>query len=229
MAEQETALAAERWDEEYRQGRYRDEPPLPFVRDILATLGAHPAIRAGVGLYVGCGNGRNYLPLIDAGLTLHGLDLSAEALRQLAERRPAVAPMLVHGDLASLARPQPVAYVIALQVLQHGGEVTVRQSFARVADLLTPGGLFFVRVNAVSTQVYHKHVVTEEGMLGGRTIRYLDGPKRDLSVHFFSREELSALTGDAFEEVLPPREDITQRTAPASGFWSQWEAIWRRR
>ncbi len=63
-------LAARRWDAEYRSGRYADDPPLPFVAEILATLDEHPALRDGVGLYVGCGNGRNYLPLVDAGLRL---------------------------------------------------------------------------------------------------------------------------------------------------------------
>ena len=63
-------LTAERWDAEYRTGRYVDEPPLAFVDTILAVLATRPAARAGAGLYVGCGNGRNYLPLVDGGLTL---------------------------------------------------------------------------------------------------------------------------------------------------------------
>ena len=37
-----------RWDDEHRHGRYEAEPPLP------------------------CGNGRNYLSLIDAGARRHG-------------------------------------------------------------------------------------------------------------------------------------------------------------
>ena len=35
------------------------------------------------GLYVGCGNGRNLLPLLDAGLDLTGLDISRQAIAQL--------------------------------------------------------------------------------------------------------------------------------------------------
>ncbi len=45
-----------RWDAEYRNGRYAADPPLPFVAEIPATLDEHPALRAGVGLYVDCGN-----------------------------------------------------------------------------------------------------------------------------------------------------------------------------
>src|SRR5438093_504855 len=80
-------LLAARWNSEYRAGRYVGERPIPFVDRILSTLRAHPAAISGVGLYVGCGNGRNYLPLVAAGLTLHGLDVSREALDQLIARR----------------------------------------------------------------------------------------------------------------------------------------------
>ena len=84
-----TTLVGERWDDEYRHGRYELDPPLPFVQEILTTLQAHGEIWHEVGLYVGCGNGRNYLPLIDAGANLHGLDISEKAIQGLAERRPA--------------------------------------------------------------------------------------------------------------------------------------------
>src|SRR5205814_8186519 len=89
-------LTALRWDAEYRRGRYADDPPLAFVEDILTVLDGAPGVRGGVGLYVGCGNGRNYLPLVDAGLRIYGLDLSIEALRQLAARRSALP--LICGD-----------------------------------------------------------------------------------------------------------------------------------
>src|SRR5437879_10254937 len=90
-------LTALRWDTEYRSGRYADDAPLPFVGDILTALDDAPTLREGIGLYIGCGNGRNYLPLVDAGLRILGLDLSLEALRQLAARRAAL-PLLICGD-----------------------------------------------------------------------------------------------------------------------------------
>src|ERR1039457_6031440 len=86
-----TATAA--WDAEYRAGRYRDEPPVAFTGDILAA-----GRQAGTtsGLYIGCGNGRNYLPLV-AG----GLDLSAGE-----ERLSAGEPVAGGGEFLSGA---PVA------------------------------------------------------------------------------------------------------------------------
>jgi hypothetical protein len=81
----EPGRAAASWDAEYAAGRYAGEAPVAFTRDILAA-----ARRATVssGLYTGCGNGRNYLPLVAGGLDLTGLDISPAAITQLAARAP---------------------------------------------------------------------------------------------------------------------------------------------
>src|SRR2546422_750085 len=135
-------LTASRWDDEYRNQRYANEPPLPFVDRILETLRADDAAGHGTGLYVGCGNGRNYLPLVDAGLELFGLDRNG---------------------------------------------------------------------------------------WGGLTVRFDDGPKSGLLVHFFSDGELRERLTPAFAPVTDVREDVTVRAAPKTGSWAQWEAIWKRR
>jgi hypothetical protein len=60
------------WDAEYSAGRHRDELPVSFTRDILA---AARQAGAGRGPYIGCGNGRNYLPLVGAtrGMRAHAV------------------------------------------------------------------------------------------------------------------------------------------------------------
>src|SRR5438128_5432529 len=132
MDERLTALL---WDAEYRSGRYADDAPLPFVGDILTALDDAPTLRDGIGLYIGCGNGRNYLPLVDAGLRLYGLDLSLEALRQLRTRRAAPRP-LICGDFRTFAADGGFDYVVAIQVFQHGAAADVAAYFATVAKLL---------------------------------------------------------------------------------------------
>lgn len=60
-------------------------------------------------LYVGCGNGRNYLPLPDARLRLYGLGPSLKEFRQLVARRRATSLPLIYGDFRgfrSRDRPQ---------------------------------------------------------------------------------------------------------------------------
>lgn len=71
MASQPGAAAA--WDAEYAAGRYSCEPPVAFTGDILAAVRQAGLTR---GLYIGCGNGRNYLPLVAGGLDLTGAELS---------------------------------------------------------------------------------------------------------------------------------------------------------
>jgi hypothetical protein len=97
MNQQHSTAAA--WDTEYRAGRYRDEPPVTFTQDILAAARETGPDR---GLYIGCGNGRNYLPLVAAGLDLTGLDISAAAIAQLASRAPGRRDRLIRGDLTAL-------------------------------------------------------------------------------------------------------------------------------
>src|SRR5688572_17112100 len=91
-------LLSLRWDAEYRRGRYAGEPPIQFAGTVVSILQQHPSILERGGLYVGCGNGRNYLPLVDLGLDLLGLDVSPEAIRRLAERRPAQTLRLICED-----------------------------------------------------------------------------------------------------------------------------------
>ncbi len=225
----ESALIARRWDAEYRAGRYTGEPPLAFVAEIVAALDAEPARRAGRGLYVGCGNGRNYLPLVDAGLRLCGLDLSLESLRQLAGRRPETPLPLVCSDFRAFGSARPFGYVVALQVFQHGTAADLQAYLDHAAALLEPGGLLFLRINSAATEIWHDHTILERGALGGLTVRYDAGPKTGMPVHFCSREELLALTRERFAPVGEPHQDVIAREAPKTGSWAQWEGIWRRR
>lgn len=228
MTGMDPTQTAKRWDTEYREGRYVQEPPIPFVEEILTVLRNHGAILHGIGLYVGCGNGRNYLPLVEAGARLYGLDLSSEALRQLLARRPTTALPLICGDFRRFHSARPFDYLIALQVFQHGTAADVATYFANVGMLLRRGGLFFLRVNSVSTQIHHAHTIIERNDFGGVTVEYQAGPKQGLPVHFYAREELLTLTLEAFDLVRAPREEVIVRT-PRTGFWAQWEAVWKRR
>jgi SAM-dependent methyltransferase len=211
------------WDKEYAGGRYRDEPPVAFVADILAA--AH---RAGLtsGLYIGCGNGRNYEPLVRGGLDLTGLDISDVALRQLSARMPERRGSLVRGDLSALPEGTRYGVVIGIQVFQHGHAEAAHAHLAAARARVAPGGLMAVRVNAAGTDIAFAHRVTGRND-DGVTIRYLDGPKAGLEIHFFGEAELRGLFAIGFEPVLPPRAQVTWRQPPEAGQWTQWEGIWR--
>ncbi len=222
---------ASSWDAEYRTGRYVGDPPLPFVAKITETLDHYDPDHQWTGLYVGCGNGRNFLPLVDHGLQLIGLDVSAEALRQLSEQRPGIEPdRLICDDFTTFEdNGRKFDYLVALQVFQHGNAAQVSSYFSRVAQVLRPGGLFFLRVNSVSTEIVRQHSVVERDGAGGLTVRYDDGPKEALLIHFFSRLEIAERLEADFHPIVHVTEDVTHRAPPLSGTWSQWEGVWQRR
>ncbi len=183
----------------------------------------------GKGLYVGCGNGRNYVALVDAGLNLIGLDISKEAIAQLRVGHPHLGPDLVQADFREFESESLFDYIVAIQVFQHGTGDTVRSMFGRSAKLLKRGGLLFVRVNSASTDVYHSHRVVERGDRGGFTVRYTEGSKCGLSIHFLSLLELQEILDPWFTGLVPTREQATFRQSPKRGSWAQWEGVWVRR
>jgi SAM-dependent methyltransferase len=222
--ENSSVVTSESWDAEYRAGRYLTEEPVAFVADIIAWSRC-VRLPEGPGLYIGCGNGRNYLPLVAAGLDLVGLDVSGVALEQLAERAPG--SELVHGTLDALPQEAVFSIVIGIQVFQHGRERDAHEHVAAALRRVLPGGLFCVRVNAVGTDLAHEHRILERNADGGFTAEYLSGPKRGLAIHFFAEAELSRLVAGC-EPLLPLRVHATERQQPQSGRWLQWEGIWRR-
>lgn len=218
--------AAKLWDREYATGRYQDEPPIAFVHDILT---AARAAQARTGIYIGCGNGRNYLPLLQGGLDLVGLDISQTAIQQLRERLPSHPDKLLHGDLSVLPTGITYQIVIGIQVFQHGNRATAHDHVRAARERVAPGGIMAVRVNAIRTDVQRAHEIVErDGPEDGFTVRYQAGPKAGLDVRFFARQELLDLFDDGFEMLVPVRSQSTVRQPPGKGQWTQWEGIWRR-
>jgi hypothetical protein len=215
------------WDREYAQRRYTDEPPVGFVADILAAA-RDAGIIGKIGLYIGCGNGRNYLPLVRGGLDLIGLDISRTALDQLSQRAPDRRDRLVAGDVSALSAEECYPMVIGIQVFQHGDRESAHAHIHAAQERTAPGGLLCIRVNAVGTEFVYQCDVTERADDRGFTVRYREGPKSGLLVHFFSERELQQLFFEDFHAVLPLRRQVTHRTPSGTGQWSQWEGIWRR-
>jgi SAM-dependent methyltransferase len=219
-------LIAEAWDAEYEAGRYRDEPPLPFVDDILEAAGENGLVGQ-QGVYIGCGNGRNYLPLVAAGLDLIGLDVSRVAIDDLAKRLPQGRGRLVHGQISKLPPGARYSMVIGIQVFQHGNQAQAHQHIEEAQSLLGRGGIFCARVNATGTDLVHDHEVVERDASGSFTVRYLAGPKAGLMIHFFAADELAALFAE-YRPLLAPRLVGSDHELPARGRWLQWEAIWKK-
>jgi hypothetical protein len=111
---------------------------------------------------------------------------------------------------------------------QHGGRAVAHARIRAAQQRVAAGGLFCLRVNAAGTGIWPGHEVTGRSPDGGLTVRYLEGPKQGLLIHFFSAAGLGVLFCGGFTPVLPLRLHRTWRPPLQPGQWSQWEAIWRK-
>jgi hypothetical protein len=121
-------FAAVSWDAEYAAGRSAGG----FHPRHLRRRAPAAVIR---GLYIGCGNGRNYLPLVAGGLDLTGLDISSAAIAQLAARAPDRRDRLVVGDLSALPAQSEYPLLIGIQMFQHGDRAAAH---AHIRAALSP-------------------------------------------------------------------------------------------
>lgn len=221
-------LEAVKWDAQYESGRYQNESPVAFVQDILAELGEEGKKK--FGLYVGCGNGRNFIPLLESGLDLRGIDISPVGIGQLIARRPEAEKRVWVSSFGSLTSARVFDYVVAIQVFQHGNQDQAYKNFELAHDVLKPGGKLFLRVNSVSTQIQHNHEVIDRSSRGGFSVTYREGPKTGTNIHFFSEQELTDLAlYNRFEIIKPFFERVEPRHEQADGVWAQWETIWQKR
>ena len=213
------------WDAEFSKGRYVESAPIGFVDEIVAA-----AFAAGIdhGLYVGCGNGRNYRPLVAAGLDRIGLDVSPVAIQQLTARMPERASRLVTGDLSALPAGETYPLVVAIQVLHHGDREQSHRLLADTVARVGPGGMLAIGIETVGTDVYERHEVLERAEDGSYTIRYLES-SGELVTHFRTVRgvhlELAA-AGLVPQMLMQPRS--AWRTPPERGQTLELEGIYRR-
>lgn len=92
-------------------------------------------------LEIGIGTGRIALPLVEAGVRMVGVDISAEMLRKLVERRPASHPEVVVADATRLPFADATfGSAIASHVLHL--IPTWRDALAEIWRVVRPNGFF---------------------------------------------------------------------------------------
>jgi SAM-dependent methyltransferase len=128
---------AERYDEWYAE--------LPFGGDLDATVAFLEALASGgAALELGIGTGRVALPLLDAGVEVHGIDASGAMLERLRAKPRGGEISTTVGDFRAfdLGRRFRLVYVVfnTFFGLQTQGDQV--DAFRVVAEHLEPGGTF---------------------------------------------------------------------------------------
>lgn len=219
-----SALVSSNWDRAYNDGKYDQEEPIPFVKDIMDILKKEGLVKA-LGFYPGCGNGRNLVPLLENGLNIEAIDISEIAISQLKSRYENVKAQV--SDFISYDKFSNYDYLLSVQLFQHVNDHGPQLLFDKVVELLKPGGLFILRVNSTHTQIVQEHNQLETSTEGGFTIQYKSGQKDGQYIHFYSSEEIHEFTRDTFEVVMPLREEFIARDNGT--YWAQWETILKKR
>lgn len=226
----QVAAAARFWDSAYAQGRFLDLPPDPMVDRILAAArDGLPEASGRAGVCVGVGNGRNFLPLVDGGLDLVGLDVSAVGLDAIRDRRPDLGDRLVHGELSALPQGERFPVVIGLNVFHHGDRDTAHALIRAGLERVIPGGLFAIRVMAVGTTPSLPHDVVSREADGSVTIRYQvqEADTGPLHSHLFGGDSLAELL-DGWTAVEKLHTNDVDVATGQTGRWLCWEGIYRR-
>jgi len=98
-------------------------------------------------LDLGCGIGRNMIPLIEDGFELSGVDESKEAIKILKSKikNKSLVAKLKNSKFQNLSFPDNhFDAVISVQTLNHGYEADIIQGFKELFRVLKPGGIIFI-------------------------------------------------------------------------------------
>ncbi len=216
-------VAAGQWNTTCEEVESEIAPPVTFVESILFHLSKHANAR---GLHIGCDDGRNFFPLLDAGIDISGVDVSDSAVQQLRQSRPDLADKISCINVLEISSEQ-YDFLVSIEAFQHGSWEVVEQYFEKCDELLKAGGLLFLRVNACNTELNRQHTVTQMSPSGSFTVRCLEGEESGQEIHFFSQQELGFLAEDFGFDILSPPQEI-QSVRGDGTTSSQWETVWQK-
>lgn len=99
-------------------------------------------------LDLGCGAGRNLIPLAEKGFSLSGLDLAPEGFKFI---KDSLKEKNLKADLKVGSIYEKLPYkkdsfdaIVSVQVLQHGTEKQISKAIVEMKRVLRPGGLVFI-------------------------------------------------------------------------------------
>lgn len=117
-----------------------DTPASPLLQELIA---AHPAAVPGWALDLGCGTGRAFAPLVEAGYRVVGVDPTSQAVAA-SQARAAEAGLPAWPVLASAARlpsaDGTIAFLLALGTLYHLSASELVAALDEVRRVLKPDG-----------------------------------------------------------------------------------------
>jgi SAM-dependent methyltransferase len=186
-----------KWDEIYNKKKYSYydlEKPYSGISNVISILKKRKCRNV---LDLGCGSGRNLVPLAKSGFNVYGLDYSEKGIssaRILLMKKSLGAKLSVADAFSRL--PYPGSFfdaVISIQVLSHSGEKGILHSVSEINRILKPGGLLFVTVpGRISNNKVRECLVRTAKKIAPNTYVPTKGSEAGL-VHFIYNKKLILL------------------------------------
>lgn len=211
--------AGERWDWEYSIRNSGRRDPLPIVDAVIEI--AQPEQRL---LYIGIGDGRNFLPLIDAGLDIVGCEISRVGIDRLLEERPDVANRAFFGSFDDVFGGADLFDGVVVSRVLVDSDLSVTEARLRSARrLLRPGGFIAAQWTAAGTDPWPGWTRADLDEKANLHLTYEDDGVRKVYLSFRGCVEL--LEGaDCAVESGPTAVDLPRVAAPG-GIVRDWITI----
>jgi len=145
-------------------------------------------------LDLGCGVGRNLIPLVKLGFDVSGIDYADEAVKHTREllREEHLSADIVEGNIHSTLpyRDNSFDALVSVQVIQHGYEQDVKHTISEIYRVVKPGGEIFITVSGrFSRGKVRPFLVQTAKYVGPHTFIPTQGNEKG-QVHFIYTKEL---------------------------------------
>jgi SAM-dependent methyltransferase len=144
------------WDEIFRSGGFPLEEPHQSLAWLCALFKGRRFRRI---CDLGCGTGRNLVPIARNGFEAHGIDFSAEGLRRSYRRAKdaGIDIELVRGDMKKI--PYASASfdaLICIYAIYHGTLSDIEETVSEIYRVLRDGGLAYITFQTLRSHKYGK-------------------------------------------------------------------------
>jgi SAM-dependent methyltransferase len=200
---------AERYDDP-SDAMFSPEAVEPAVARLAELAGGGPALELGIG------TGRIALPLAARGVAVHGIDLSAPMVAQLAAKPGGASIPVTIGDFSTAAADSAPARSFALVYLVFNtiSNLTTQEAqvacFANAAAHLEPGGCFVVEVGIPDGRPFGVFALSDTHV---GVDEYDPATQRSASHHFSLIEGEWVRRSIPFRSTFPAELDLMARLA----------------
>jgi SAM-dependent methyltransferase len=165
--------------------------PHEDLKRVVAVLKKEKTARV---LDLGCGAGRNLVPLARMGFDMHGLDIANEGLRQtrVVLKQEGLCAGLKMGDIFKKLPYQDDFFgaIISVQVLNHNTEGRILDAIHEIVRVIRPGGIAFVSLPGIyakgKMRYYYNH---DSKYIAPRTKVPMKGEEKGLP-HFYYNKKI---------------------------------------